>query len=524
MQFLVVLLLIIFIIIVAVYYFIIEPNTNPLKRAEQFIENNSYDEAITEYKKILEENNYDFIAHYKIANIYFRMNEFDQAALHFEKIIEINQYNYQVDQYEVQKKLSKIYIRRGDIEKAFELFMQILQTHPGDQEVLYNVAFIALGQEEFDIAQNYFDKLVKIKKDDFEVAFGAGICCYQNQRISDAVNYFKIASNINNDSDVANLAMIFALNRKRDFRKVVPYIERLLKSTDDSTVTFLARRLDAFTTIHLQKFSEAMQKFEQLLDFAKKNDLLEEEILTRYDLGFAAVKSGQISKAYQQWNYISEHKRNYKNVNNLILMLRREMDVDKKKTDFEETVVDFFDDWLESAFPGNLLWMICGLKSNVDIDIRNYVVITKQKVKSTTSSSSIEQGSSVKSSTDVVEKYCDLELDMFKLITNRAVEKMGYRVDEIMTTYREHDGVDLMTTNKETKEKTYFWIRRWKKTKVGEIPIRNFAQSVNDIKAAKGVFITTSGLTESAATAAQRVNKIRIVEKEEFESYLAGLI
>jgi tetratricopeptide (TPR) repeat protein len=523
MQFVILLLLLIAVLIIAVYYFYIEPKSNHNKRAEEFLESNSLEDALTEYKKILEEHPYDFATHNRVANIYLRLKEYDQASLHFEKIIEINRYNYQVDKFEIQKKLSKIYIRRADIEKAFDLCHQILQTHPGDPDALYYVSFIALGQEEFDIAQYYFDKLVKVKRNDFDVAFGAGICCYQNKRISDAVNYFKIAVGLNEKSDIANIAFVFALNMQRDYKKTLPYIEKIITNCDDASVMFLARRLDAFAAIHMQKYNSALKKLEDLLEYVQKSELYEEEVLTRYDLGFACMKADQKKKAYEQWNHIAEHERSYRNIDRLVLLLRNEFNREGGDVPFEETAHDYVEDWLIASFPEGLLWGICGLKSNVSIDVRSYVTRVKQKGPVATAEGDVVSERSVSDSGDIIERYVNLEPDMFRLISNRAVEKIGYRVDEIMSTYRDPDGVDLMTTNKETKEKTYFWIRRWQKTKVGEIPVRNFAQAVNDLRVSKGVFMTAADVTESALAAAKRVSKIRIIAPDELKEHLKGL-
>jgi restriction endonuclease Mrr len=68
------------------------------------------------------------------------------------------------------------------------------------------------------------------------------------------------------------------------------------------------------------------------------------------------------------------------------------------------------------------------------------------------------------------------------------------------------------------------WVRRWKKTRIGEIPLRNFAQAVNDLRVKKGLLVTTAELTESAKTVAERLNKIVIVPPEELNTYLKGLL
>ena len=71
------------------------------------------------------------------------------------------------------------------------------------------------------------------------------------------------------------------------------------------------------------------------------------------------------------------------------------------------------------------------------------------------------------------------------MASTRLVLKLGNKVDEILHTYRDSDGVDILSQSEENDDKVLVWVRRWKDSKVGEITLRNFAQAVNDIKATK---------------------------------------
>ena len=104
------------------------------------------------------------------------------------------------------------------------------------------------------------------------------------------------------------------------------------------------------------------------------------------------------------------------------------------------------------------------------------------------------------------------------------VAKLGYRVDEILPTYREGDGVDFLAYDLSSKDKTLIWVRRWKDIRISEIPLRNLAQSVNDMKAKQGIFITTSELTDAGVEAVNRLSRIKVIFPEELGSLLAELI
>lgn len=509
---------------ISVYIFYFAPKLNPSNRAQELLKENKITDAILEYNKILDENPYDFVINFRVAELLLKIEKFDQAALNLERILDINKFNYEVEKINVEKKLAKIYQYRGETEKSFELYVDIVATYPSDETALYNVAFLCLGQEEFDIAQKYFERLVKIKKKDFDVSFGAGICSYQNQKINECVEFFKTASSLTPESEIANLAMVFAYFRKMDYRKVQGYLEKLLKTSEDPQVKFIVLRLEAFLNVSLKKNHDALSKFEGLLAFVKSNDMIEEINLTLYDLGYAALNDEQSKKAYDYWNELDQLQKNFKNIGELIMALRKEMD-DSDSMEFEQSVFDKIPNWSRKAFHKDFLWEICGLKSREQFDVRKYMAVTVTQTDSGIRGGSLKsENISSDSGANLIETFVKLDNDSFRIISNRALEKMGYKIDQILNTYRDPDGVDFLGKSKENGDLVFMGVRRWTKTKVGEIPLRNFAQIVNDHKAKKGVFVSTADLTEGALNSLQNLSKVDVIEAEEFNRYLQGLM
>ena len=508
------------------YIKFIAPRINPLNKAENFISQDMIDEAIIEYKKILDKNPANFIVHFKLAEIYFNSEDFDQGVIHLEKVLHIGQYNYEIEKKEVQRRLAKVYLLRQETEKAFEQFFEILKSYPQDKESLYHVSFIALGQEFFEFALKTFNKLAPQAKRDFEIYFGAGIANYQNHQTEEAINHFKNALNVEPHSDIANLAMAFSLQRKRDFKTAVNYCKMIIDNSNDHNAVFLAKRLLGILNIQLKKGSEGVKLLEELLGEAKQNDMPEEIPVLLYDLGFTCLKAEMTEVAYEYWNELYQIERNFKDVQLLITMLRKEMDdvSMQGQTSRSGSVIDFADNWLDDAFPANYLWNICGLKSSIEIDIKPIITAVRTGPVRTDGSSS-EKESISDSAFDRIEKFCNIDVEKFRIISNRVVSKLGYNVDEILQTYRENDGVDFIArSNAEKGIKALVWIRRWKGVQVGEIPLRNFAQAINDMKVNLGLFISASDLTESGEEASSRLSKVTVVPPETLAELLNNLI
>jgi len=503
------------------------PRLNPLNKAEGFINQNMVNDAILEYKKLLENNPANFKVHFKLGELYFQQGMVDQGVVHFEEIIKIDKYSHEIEKAAIQRKVGKAYLSRDEIEKAFQVYYEISRVYPGDREALYHVGFISLGQEVFDVASRHFARLIKSGNDkSFEVFFGSGIAHYQDQKTNDAIDSFKEALALEAYSDIANLAMAFAQQRKRDFKTAINYAKMVADNSTDINALIISRRLLGLLYLQARKNDESVRVFEELLGFVKGNDLMDEFSVILYDIGFVCIKAERTEQAYEYWNQLYQYDRNYKLVQTLVTMLRKEMDLDsKQKLDpMQESVIDYVDEWQGQTFPENFIWDICGLKSSQKFDLKSIVVrarVSESREQKTTHT--ITDLTSDES--ERLEKFCEIDVENFRIIANRIIQKLGYDVDEILPSYRESDGVDFLAhPQADRKRNVLVWVRRWKGTSIGEIPLRNFAQAINDAKAQEGLFLSTSGLTSAAEGTIPKLNKVTVVYPEQVGDLLNGLI
>lgn len=508
---------------VFIYIYIVAPRINPLRRAENFISQHMVEEAILEYKKILDARPNDFTVHWKLARIYYDQKQYDESLLHLEEIIRIGTFTVEVQKSKVLKMLAELYLLRDDTAKVFQNYYELLKTNPTDEDALYHVAFILLGQEYFDAALRHFERLMKVGRKDFEVLFGAGIAAFQLQKTEEAAEYFKQAIELNPRSDVANLAMAIVLYHRHDSKGAMKYVRIIIDNSDDPEAVFVAKRLYGIFALQGRKPVEGAAMLEEALNEARGRDKGEEAMLL-YDLGFVMREAGMIDQAYEYWNQLYQLDRGYKNVQHLITLIRKDMDTSPKAMardrEEESMLNDYKQEWLNTVVPHDFLWNACGLKSPTRIDIGGYLHGARDAREEPTGTKKTGGGASAQS----IDALYELDTENFRIVANRVVAKLGYRVDEILPTYRESDGVDFMASQISTKDKTLIWFRRWNNLRVSDITIRNFAQAVNDTKSKAGLFITTSELTDAAREAASRLSKVKIVLPDELAQVLASLI
>jgi tetratricopeptide (TPR) repeat protein len=505
------------------YLYYLAPRLNPRNKAENLLSENRIDEAIIELKKVLEKKPLDVGVHWKLSELYLQQEKVDLALNHLETITVINRYTADVDKGEVYKLLADLYLQRDDKLKAFEKFYELLKEYPGDTEALYHVGFIALVQEAFETAYRHLETLSRIKKKNFEISFGAGIAALQTQRTTEAVTLFKEALSVHPESDIANIAMAFTLYRKKDYKTSINYAKYIVDNSSDVNASFIARRLLAFLYIEAKKNAAAVELFDELREFCIQNELEDELKVLLYDLGFANLINEKKDDAYLIWNQLYQMERNFRNVLDLVTRLRKEMDVKPgSKPDDSRPVISEVDFWREKAFPENYLWNICGLKSEKALEISS--IISTGKIQGTREKRSSDDTEPGRQTASTIEDLYGLDSESFRRVAYRLCERLGFVIDDIMTTYRESDGVDFMATQKAGKVKTLIWVRRWKGSSIGEIPLRNFAQSINDVKAKQGYFITTSPLSPAGESALKNLEKVTVIYPEEVSRHLKGLI
>ncbi len=505
------------------YLYYLAPKLNPKNKAEILLNENRVDEAIVEFKKVLEKRPFEVSIHWRLAGLYLNQDKIDLAINHLEAITDINRYTADVEKGDIFKLLADLYLQRGDKIKAFERFYELLREYPSDAEALYHVGFMSLGQEIFETAYRFLETLSRLKKKNFEVLFGAGIAALQSQRTTESIALFKEALSLQPDSDITNIAMAFALYRKKDYKSAVPFVKFIVDNSRDENALFVAKRLLAFLYVETKKYAMAIKLFDELKEYCIQNDLDEELKVLLYDFGFANLIDERKEEAYQVLNQLYQKERNFRNVLDLVTRLRKEMDLKPgAKHDDSRPVVIEAETWKEKAFPENYLWNICGLKSEEDMDLQS--IISSGKASASREKKFFDESEVPKETAASIEELNKLDTESFRSTSYRVCEKLGLTIDEIMTTYRETDGVDFMATQKDGKIKTLVWVRRWKGTNIGEIPLRNFAQAINDVKAKQGYFITTTPLTQAGESALKSLEKVKVVFPEELSAHLKGLL
>jgi aminopeptidase N len=99
-----------------------------IKRGEQFVEVGDFANALKEYQKALEVNKNSSLAHYRIAELFFRQNNYQSAANEFRTAIDGDLQPKWVEVWS-RVNLGKIFDVTGQRDRAVNEYKQALRTH-----------------------------------------------------------------------------------------------------------------------------------------------------------------------------------------------------------------------------------------------------------------------------------------------------------------------------------------------------------------------------------------------------------
>ena len=493
----------------ALYIKFVALDINPLKLAERYVSKNMINEAIDEYKKLLNNDPYNVFICYKLGDLYLKRKLADEGVECFKKIINIGDYNQDISKHDVFKKLAKAHLLGKQIDEAFELYCDILHENPNDEDALSQVGFLSLGQEMFDIAYKTFEKLLKTKKLTFEVCFAAGMAALQLSMFSEAIEHFKSALELSPESSIANLAAAFAFKEKNEYQQAIKYAQKVTKLSNNDA-SFIAERLSGILYYQDNNANSAFQLYENLLNIARNSRSEDELKMILYDMGFICIACEKSGDAMTYWNELYKLDENYKRIEKLIGKFAEGGQISGKDLLKNGSLGSFASEWIYDAFPANYIWRICGLRASEFFDLR--VIYDRDRTQVIP-----------KETFELVEKLNSLDSENLKMLAGNIVQKMGYFINETLNTYKDFDGIDFTATSP-NKVSTLVWFRKWNGVNIGEIPINNFGQAIRDFGMEEGLFITSGELTPQTEELLKSMPQVKMVSLPDLVPLLSGLI
>ncbi len=165
------------------------------------------------------------------SNQLYREQKYGEALARFEQFLEKNPGVYQV-----QLSIADCHREMGELDKASQIYGQLIEEAKADPEYKREMAARALAglgqvrvkQEKLAEAQDLFKQSIEKSPKDEILAYNVGEICFSNRVIDEALKYFRLASEIKPTWPDPYLKMGYAYLNNSDMPNAIASFEKFL--------------------------------------------------------------------------------------------------------------------------------------------------------------------------------------------------------------------------------------------------------------------------------------------------------
>lgn len=512
---------------------------------------------INDLKKSLEDNPQDYDSMAELAFLEDETGDYESSINRYEKLIEAR-YFEDFEQLQICKRLEDKYDKLGDKEKSFIYSAKIIKLEPDNIFYLVKIGTI-LGENGYNLVASYYFNKTLLSKNEFEIEslkvaafsffnikdykksikfleeFYKRIARFSNRNseeiheiekslislyiISDELNIAKsfiesilIEKDIDDDFtfyiNKMYLFILYKLGDNERFKKVYDNLYELY-SLKDANVDYADLIFDySFYSYFLREMELSVKYFETIKSF-------NEPRFNIYDIDIILEYLNQIDKATYQLTLLRKEKSNLNN--GKYINDNYERYIDKTNIETWENSINIWEkSFVDLSYMSNLIQ----IEKTVNIDGK---ILEDLK-------NAVDSNESYKpeQTTKKVDKIYDLHISEFKkLCKNIIISKLSYIISqEYEDKFNGGNGnegeVNYLAYNIKgsKKELTLISFKRWKKSSIGELVVRDFYMMVNEVDAKNGILIVPTELSNSARSYVSHNDRITVYSRDQFNNLL----
>lgn len=428
----------------------------------------------------------DVKGHYVLSKIYSMESDFENEARHLAQIKKIGKFPSGVEPVAVSNRVADIYYQKERFEEAFFHYLDSIEYQPGEPTASIRLAFMALGQKEFKIAEYFFSK-VNSDLIGFSTFFlGKGVALASLERDTDLPSFEKAYSLEKTPETGFLYAMSLFKNRKTD--EAIEVADSTIDLVADEYVRYSLYQFMMCCYIQKKEYNSAGKFARLAMETARLQGWLNETIDSDFHLCLFLVKQGKLEEASEYLIEVESEKvddpeiielANYKH--NLERKIKSE---EALKADYDIEKEILFLPLL--LFPSSRFYELSGFRMSRPFNIKGLVDETGKKLVRDLGGVGV----------DLFEKYITLSNVNFKNASTKIAMHFKFRVTKEIANL-EGDGVNFLCSSKEDLEKTaLFRFRRWKDAKISDVFLRDMVNQMDELGVDAGYLVGNFEITE----------------------------
>ncbi len=501
-----------------IYFYFFVDDKGPYERAMDLANRGNFTDARAIIRTRIDRDPANVTAHYNMAQIYAMEKSPAGEIQHLMEIVKLNSFPAGVSPAEILNRLGEIHYEAENFQTSFQFYLESLNHTANNEEALARLAFMCIGQEEFEFAENYFRKLVEIAPFvlEYRIARGVGLAMLKKKECLDE---FAQALQIQPDNPTARFLMAFQSYHQNDFKQSAEHLGYLLGKSYDPGVDLMIHKLAAAVFFQNAQYPRALESADRCLDIAQDQRWIKEEYDARLSVALLSLRAGELEKAGE--NLFELEIRNP--ADELVLRISDfRMDVEEGIAELNEISPRGFDyklqmkDWLRNRFPPDSVYKMSGLRMEERFDIK--VLYT------TEGRSAPAKAAAPVNHAELIDTFNELPDAEFLNVCQKIITLQGYKTEKPLPK-RDRDGVDYIAADlKDKKVKALFSFRKWSNEPISDIFLRNMQNQLNELKVHKGFVVAGARLTPGAEAALQNLKKIKVINEGDFGQVLTKVL
>ncbi|ACN83007.1 tetratricopeptide repeat protein [Brachyspira hyodysenteriae] len=282
-----------------------------LKKIVQAYNEQNYDVAMREINTLDPKYKKDANILWMTANMYYKQQQYILAMAALQNMIDGAYFTKELSELAVREFLAKIYEQTGNSKKAIDEYDMITKIRDQDYDSLYKAGLVCYNYGEWVQAQKYFSLAVAQNDSNPQLLYMLSFCFYKIRSYHAAQQQIEKAIALDNTNPEYHLLLGEILSSSRDFQNAIKELEIAYESNEISDKDAISLNL-ANSYYELGNYSKAREYYGQVL--TKENIASEKVVDERYRYAETLVKNKQFEAAVKQWEIIKSIRNIYLDV------------------------------------------------------------------------------------------------------------------------------------------------------------------------------------------------------------------
>ncbi len=503
------------------YSFFSTKETNIYKQAMNMATEGKYLDARAMLREHLKKNPKNPLVHFYIAQIYNMQGNLAEELNHIKQLKNINIFPPPLNPVEIFLQTATTCYEENELASAFENFLNVLQYDPNHEVALAHIAFLAIGQENFRIAEKYFSRLVKLVPQVKEYHIGRGIGL-EMLKSNYSITEFSQALDIDSNDQTALFLKSLACFHQRRTQEAQNDIEKLINIENlDVHIRYIAHKLAVVIYYLENNLAKAINYAEVCVTLSTQNEWYTKEKYDAYlSLALLSLIRKNLPRTIECLLEMEDLNPGDVLVNQLSIFRQ---DLEDGNASFDEPGENGFhfnaymQDWLRDRFSEHMAYDLSGLAENTKFEVPDFFPAENDGSRK---DKLVETEDSDDEYEKLIDRFCTLNKQKFEDTCQKIVNTMDFTIIKDMN-YRPNDGMDYICKHTQDKNtKALFRIRQWNNQPISDIFLREQQDIMNKETVQLGFIIAGTELTYGAEKALEKLNNITVIYKKQFANLI----